>query len=119
VTAIVQTEKNHPPRKMAILWQPDITFVLKVDDDAFVNFFKYFEEMSHIKEKKKYILCNRINKGTMRIIRVNGSKWYVNEDEFRNMKAKINKGVIIYFKNNFSIHTMLRNPLVTHYSFVS
>jgi beta-1,3-galactosyltransferase 1 len=27
--------------------------VLKVDDDAFVNFFKYFEEMSHIKEKKK------------------------------------------------------------------
>lgn len=61
--------------------------VLKVDDDAFVNFFKYFEEMSHIKEKKKYILCNRILKGTMGIIRVTGSKWYVNEDEFRNMKA--------------------------------
>jgi hypothetical protein len=61
--------------------------VLKVDDDAFVNFFKYFEEMSHIKEKKKYILCNRILKGTMGIIRVNDSKWYVNEYEFRHMKA--------------------------------
>jgi beta-1,3-galactosyltransferase 1 len=30
--------------------------VLKVDDNAFINFFKYFEEISHIKEKKKYIL---------------------------------------------------------------
>jgi beta-1,3-galactosyltransferase 1 len=62
-------------------------FVAKIDDDAFINFFKLFEEMQYLKDKKRYILCNKINKGTMRIIRVNGSKWYVNEDEFRNMKA--------------------------------
>jgi hypothetical protein len=56
-------------------------FVAKIDDDAFINFFKLFEEMQYLKDKKRYILCNKINKGTMRI-RKKTSKWYVQEDEF-------------------------------------
>lgn len=59
--------------------------VLKIDDDAFVNIFKYFEDFSHIKKNKKFILCNKIEKGTMAIIRQNTSKWYVNEDEYKNI----------------------------------
>jgi hypothetical protein len=46
-----------------------------------INFFKLFEEMQYLKDKKRYILCNKINKGTMRIIRKKTSKWYVQEDE--------------------------------------
>ena len=61
-------------------------FVAKIDDDAFINFFKLFEEMQYLKDKKKYILCNKINKGTMRIIRKKTSKWYVQEDEFKEMQ---------------------------------
>lgn len=61
-------------------------FIAKIDDDAFINFFKMFEEMSDLKKKKRYILCNKINKGTMRIIRDHGSKWNVQDDEFKEMK---------------------------------
>lgn len=61
-------------------------FVAKIDDDAFINFFKLFEEMSYLKEKKKYIKCNKISKGSMKIIRENDSKWFVQNDEFKDMK---------------------------------
>ena len=60
-------------------------FVAKIDDDAFINFFKFFEEMSYLKSKKRYILCNKINKGTMKIIRETKSKWFVENDEFKKM----------------------------------
>jgi hypothetical protein len=29
--------------------------VAKIDDDAFINFFKLFEEMQYLKDKKRYI----------------------------------------------------------------
>jgi hypothetical protein len=32
-------------------------FVAKIDDDAFINFFKLFEEMQYLKDKKRYILA--------------------------------------------------------------
>lgn len=60
--------------------------VAKIDDDAFINFFKLFEDMSDLKHKKRTMYCNKIPKGSMAIIRKNTSKWYVDEYEFKDMK---------------------------------
>lgn len=60
--------------------------VAKIDDDAFINFFKFFEDMSHLKHKKKTMYCNKIPKDSMKIIRQNTSKWFVKDDEFKDMK---------------------------------
>ncbi|XP_060071504.1 beta-1,3-galactosyltransferase 5-like [Ylistrum balloti] len=58
--------------------------VVKVDDDALINFFKYFEEIrNNLVPKKKHIFCNRIEPNTMPIIRKRNSKWYVRADEYK------------------------------------
>lgn len=58
--------------------------VVKVDDDALINFFKYFEEIrNNLVKKKKNIFCNRIAPNSMPIIRKRNSKWYVQADEYR------------------------------------
>lgn len=61
-------------------------FIVKTDDDVFLNFFKVFSEMSQIKNKKKYIACNRLDAGTNYIQRETYGKWYVHEDEFKRMR---------------------------------
>ena len=60
-------------------------FVVKVDDDVFVNFFKVFKEISFIKHKKRYIMCHRMIEGTNPIQRQVEDKWYVAKDEFKLM----------------------------------
>jgi hypothetical protein len=58
--------------------------VLKVDDDAYVNMFKLFEDFTSFYLKlKNTFWCNRIIAGTMPIIRQNSSKWFVKADEYR------------------------------------
>ena len=61
-------------------------FIVKIDDDVFVNFFKVFSEMSQIRNKKKYIACNRLDAGTNYIQRETYGKWYVHKDEFKRMR---------------------------------
>lgn len=61
-------------------------FVTKIDDDVYINFFKVFEEMFDLKKKKKFILCNKIGKHRMNIVRNKRSKWYVGDDEFKGIK---------------------------------
>lgn len=58
--------------------------IVKVDDDAFINFFKLFEDLkSSLIQRKKYIFCNKIEPYTMPIIRKNDSKWFVLADQYR------------------------------------
>lgn len=58
-------------------------FIVKTDDDVFVNFFKVFSEMSEIKSRKKYLACYRFDAGTNYIQREAYDKWYVHKDEFK------------------------------------
>lgn len=59
--------------------------LIKVDDDAIINFFKYFENIRDgLVKKKKHIFCNKILPNTMPIIRQKNSKWFVSFDEYRN-----------------------------------
>ncbi|XP_061191984.1 beta-1,3-galactosyltransferase 5-like isoform X2 [Saccostrea echinata] len=53
--------------------------VIKIDDDSFINFFKFFEDFSFLKERKRSIFCNKINPNSMPIIRKNSSKWFVSD----------------------------------------
>lgn len=53
--------------------------VIKIDDDAFINFFKFFEDFSFLKQRKRFIFCNKINPNSMPIIRQPSSKWFVSE----------------------------------------
>lgn len=53
--------------------------VIKIDDDAFVNFFKFFEDFSFLKQRKRFMFCNKINPNSMPIIRQPSSKWFVSE----------------------------------------
>ncbi|KAK3107090.1 hypothetical protein FSP39_006917 [Pinctada imbricata] len=57
--------------------------VIKIDDDAFINIFKLLKDFSHLKERKKFIYCNKIEKDDMPIERNKRNKWYVQEDSFR------------------------------------
>ncbi|KAK3093133.1 hypothetical protein FSP39_011523 [Pinctada imbricata] len=61
--------------------------VIKIDDDAFINMFKFFEDYSYLKEREKFIYCNKINKNSMPILRDHKSKWYVNEYEYKDIKV--------------------------------
>ncbi|KAK3577726.1 hypothetical protein CHS0354_002940 [Potamilus streckersoni] len=64
---------------------PQVKFVLKVDDDVFVNVFKLLSDMSNsYKADKRTIRCYFRENGTSPIMRKN-SKWKVNDWEFRNM----------------------------------
>ena len=60
-------------------------FIVKTDDDFFLNFFKVFSEMSQIKNRKRYLVCNRIDAGTSGIQREIYDGWYVHKDEFKRM----------------------------------
>ncbi|XP_022319630.2 beta-1,3-galactosyltransferase 5-like [Crassostrea virginica] len=53
--------------------------IVKIDDDSFINFFKFFEDFSFLKKRNRYMFCNKIDKDTMPIIRQKSSKWYVSE----------------------------------------
>lgn len=53
--------------------------VIKIDDDSFINFFKFFEDFSFLKTRKRFIFCNKINSNSMPIIRKSSSKWYVSD----------------------------------------
>jgi beta-1,3-galactosyltransferase 1 len=61
-------------------------FIVKIDDDVFVNFFKVFSEMSQIKSRKRYITCNILRAGSNRIQRAIYDHWYVHKDEFKRMR---------------------------------
>nr|XP_022313823.1 beta-1,3-galactosyltransferase 5-like [Crassostrea virginica]XP_022313824.1 beta-1,3-galactosyltransferase 5-like [Crassostrea virginica] len=57
--------------------------VIKIDDDSFINFFKFFENFSFLTKRNKFIFCNKINPNSMPIIRKNSSKWYVSDLFYR------------------------------------
>ena len=57
--------------------------VIKIDDDAFINMFKLFEEYSYLKKNRRHIFCNKINKNSMPILRDVKSKWFVQPDEYK------------------------------------
>ncbi|KAK3107271.1 hypothetical protein FSP39_010813 [Pinctada imbricata] len=61
--------------------------VLKIDDDAFINLFKLFEDLVQLKRRKKYIYCNRSPGNTNPIERDTRSKWSVHADQFRGFKS--------------------------------
>lgn len=60
-------------------------FIVKVDDDVFVNVFKLLQRMeSEMHNKTRHIWCPTRPKGTSVIQRGSG-KWKVNDNEFKNM----------------------------------
>lgn len=60
-------------------------FIVKVDDDVFVNVFKLLEQMdSEMHNKSRHIWCPTRPKGTSPIQRGSG-KWKVDDNEFKNM----------------------------------
>ncbi|KAL3878786.1 hypothetical protein ACJMK2_031114 [Sinanodonta woodiana] len=64
---------------------PQAKFVIKVDDDVFVNVFKLLLDMSNsYKADRRNIRCYVRQNGTSPIMR-NSGKWKVNDWEFRNM----------------------------------
>ncbi|XP_052795955.1 lactosylceramide 1,3-N-acetyl-beta-D-glucosaminyltransferase-like isoform X1 [Mya arenaria] len=60
-------------------------FIIKVDDDVFLNVFKVLEKVeTEFKNKTRNIWCPVRKKGTSEIQRKSG-KWKVDEREFKNM----------------------------------
>ena len=63
-------------------------YVLKTDDDMFVNMFELFEHiLPTIDRKKNLIACHVKEKGTSTIIRDKNSKWYIPDNIFPNMTS--------------------------------
>ena len=61
-------------------------YVLKTDDDIFVNVFEIFEHiLPTIDSKQKIIACHVKENGTSPIVRNKNSKWYVPDYVFPNM----------------------------------
>ena len=60
-------------------------YILKVDDDIFVNLFTVFEKvLPVIQSKSKLILCHVIEGGKSPIVRDKASKWYIPPSIFPN-----------------------------------
>ncbi|XP_059171832.1 beta-1,3-galactosyltransferase 1-like [Physella acuta] len=65
---------------------PQAKFVIKIDDDVFINPFKLIQEVLPLyKNKSRHIACHLRPNGTSIILRGAG-KWMVEEDEFRGHK---------------------------------
>ena len=61
-------------------------YIVKTDDDMFVNIFEVFEHiLPSINSSKNVIACHVKGEGTSRIIRDKNSKWYIPEKFFPNM----------------------------------
>ena len=61
-------------------------YVLKTDDDIFINIFEILEHiLPTIDSKKNAIACHVKESGTSIIVRDKNSKWYVPEHFFQNM----------------------------------
>ena len=57
--------------------------IVKIDDDSFINFFKFFEDYSFLVRRNRYVFCNKVHQDTMLIIRDKTSKWYVSDQFYK------------------------------------
>ncbi|XP_048765104.1 beta-1,3-galactosyltransferase 5-like [Ostrea edulis] len=53
--------------------------VIKVDDDSFINLFKFFENYAYLKNRKRLLFCNVWEPNSMDIIRNKSRKWSVSD----------------------------------------
>ncbi|VDI61405.1 beta-1,3-galactosyltransferase 1 [Mytilus galloprovincialis] len=77
-------------RVMGLKWITDhcrnAEFVAKIDDDVFMNFHRIFGRLKSIKDRRKYLVCYRLNANSNFIQRGINDKWYVHRDDFRGFK---------------------------------
>ena len=75
---------------MALKWVsefcPTATFAIKADDDAFIDIFNLIDLIEYQKDPNRLILCSRINKDSMPILRDPANRWYVKSSEFPGQK---------------------------------
>lgn len=76
----------------AVLWLrwvsencQNVSTVLKLDDDVFVNLFTFHSELSMFNSPRRHIWCEVIPVGTQRIQRKVGLKWRVAEHELKGL----------------------------------
>ena len=62
---------------------PDVPFVIKADDDAFINIFEVLSLVNKAGDKNRTMMC-ALHRGNMPILRdrTKCSKWCIKEDEF-------------------------------------
>ncbi|XP_071176337.1 beta-1,3-galactosyltransferase 1-like [Mytilus edulis] len=75
---------------MGLKWITDhcrnAEFVAEIDDDVFMNFHRIFGRLKFIKDRRKYLVCNRLNANSNFIQRGINDKWYVHRDDFKGYK---------------------------------
>ncbi|KAK3093130.1 hypothetical protein FSP39_011487 [Pinctada imbricata] len=59
--------------------------VIKTDDDAFINMFKFFEKFSFVKEEKRSFSCMKSGKNMAPIQRDMNNKWGLDKYMFRGL----------------------------------
>ncbi|XP_055621807.1 beta-1,3-galactosyltransferase 9 [Toxorhynchites rutilus septentrionalis] len=71
---------------MALKWFtyhcPDAKYILKADDDVFVNTPVLYDVLESTTQRRKLLFCQEINRAAVK--RTHRSKWYVSVTEYRN-----------------------------------
>lgn len=77
----------------AVLWLrwvtencPKVETVLKLDDDVFVNLFRFHDYLSMFESSKRIVWCEVLKVGEQRIQRKAGLKWRVADYELKGLK---------------------------------
>ncbi|XP_061190293.1 beta-1,3-galactosyltransferase 5-like [Saccostrea echinata] len=61
--------------------------IMKIDDDSFINLFKFFHNFIYLRKRKNFLFCNVWHKNSVKIERDRNSKWFVSNRFFRGYNA--------------------------------
>ncbi|XP_062581394.1 beta-1,3-galactosyltransferase 5-like [Saccostrea cucullata] len=60
--------------------------IVKIDDDSVINFFKFFENFSYLRKRKRFLFCHVMPRNAVRIERDKRNKWFVSDRFLKGFK---------------------------------